>query len=127
MRTTRRKVHRSDVNAKEIISAARASGAFVIPIGRPVDLLVGICGLWLPVELKHGKGRYTKDQKEFIALCELDRLPILTWRTVEDVLRAVESIRSYTEVSHGSSQTDRVLVGADVPGGVYGLGDHLAP
>lgn len=101
MRATRRRVHRSDENAKEIISAARRAGVFVIPIGRPTDLLCGICGRWYVVEIKTTAGKYTSDQKEFLNLCAVDRLPVLTWRSVDDVMRAINSIqcRNYFEVS----------------------------
>lgn len=87
MRSTRRRTHRSDANSAAIVQAARKLGITVVHIGRPVDLLVGIGDRWWPVELKSSlTAAYTKDQDEFRALCEDKRLPMLTWRSIADLL-----------------------------------------
>lgn len=95
MRVTRRRVHRADANGAEIVEAARKAGAFVVQIGRPTDLLVGINGLWLPAETKAAKGTYTEDQREFKALCAVYQLPMLTWRSPFDALSDINARRQW--------------------------------
>ena len=57
---------RVDANQDQIISALRASGAYVWIIGLPVDLLVGYKGHTFLVECKSGsKKRLTKLQADF--------------------------------------------------------------
>lgn len=80
MRATRR-----DTNAQEQIDYARVLGMFVTVIEQPLDLLVGYQGVWFLAEQKGAKGRYTKQQTEFMDICEDRRLPVVTWRTLEDV------------------------------------------
>ena len=46
---------RIDANQTAIVSALEAAGATVEVIGKPVDLLVGINGKWMMVEVKDGK------------------------------------------------------------------------
>ena len=57
---------RVDANQDQIVSALRAAGAYVWPIGLPVDLLVGFRGhTWL-MEVKDGpKKRLTPLQADF--------------------------------------------------------------
>lgn len=87
MRATRRKVHRSDANIGEVVKAARKLGITVVHIGRPTDLLVCIGAFWYPCEVKSSaKAPYTDDQLEFKALCEDKNLPMLTWRSVDDLI-----------------------------------------
>lgn len=85
MRHTRRKTHRSDANSSALVKAARKLGMRVELIGRPVDAIVGVDGKWLMCEFKSGDGGYTPDQIEFKAQCAAQNLPVLTWRTIQDV------------------------------------------
>ena len=70
---------RVDANQDQIVSALRAAGAYVWPIGLPVDLLVGFKGhTWL-MEVKDGpKKRLTPLQADFFeswtggTLCRVD-------------------------------------------------------
>ena len=84
-----RRIHRSDSNAAELVSAARKLGMLVYLTGRPTDALVGIRGAWYVVEFKAPSGSYTPAQKVFRAECEYHSLPMLTWRSVDDVAACV--------------------------------------
>jgi len=57
-----------DANEAEIISALEAAGASVVPLDKPVDLLVGISGVDLLLEVKNpdGKNQITDEQRGFI-------------------------------------------------------------
>lgn len=85
-----RRIHRSDANRAELVAFARACGITVFDIGRPVDLLVIIRGEWFPVELKSKDGKYTDAQKEFIKTCDANNAPVLTWRTTDDIVEALQ-------------------------------------
>jgi hypothetical protein len=84
-RRTNRRTHRADANSAELVKAARKLGMIVHLIGKPVDALVAVGGLWFPVELKNGKGKYTEAQVEFQTQCAEHHAPMLTWRTLQDV------------------------------------------
>lgn len=61
---------RTDANQTAVISALEAAGATVDVIGKPVDLLVGVRGQWLFMEVKDGskpksQQKPTKAQAEF--------------------------------------------------------------
>jgi len=90
-----RRAAKVDKSQALIVAALRAAGAFVYPIGRPVDLLVKYRDpetfqwLWTPMECKtpgyeknHLKER--KEQGEFI---ELHDIPVVT--TPSEALRAI--------------------------------------
>jgi hypothetical protein len=81
-----RRIHRSDLNAAPIVKCARQLGIVMVPIGRPTDYLAGIGGVWYCVEIKGPRGTYTIGQEQFKALCEEKHLPMLTWRSVDDML-----------------------------------------
>lgn len=80
-----RRAAKSDSNRAALVAAARKLGMLVRDIGRPVDLLVSVGGLWFPVEIKAPRGRYTADQLEFQTECAEHHAPMLTWRTLQDV------------------------------------------
>lgn len=82
----RRLVHRSDANSAALVKAARKLGMLVYYIGRPVDCFGYVQGRWTPIEVKSAKGTYTEDQKDFIAECVNRNAPLLTWRTLADVV-----------------------------------------
>ena len=50
-------VHQSDRNAAPIIAAMRKAGASVEPLGRPVDVLIGVAGLEKIAEIKTANGK----------------------------------------------------------------------
>jgi hypothetical protein len=63
---------RTDANKLAIVSALRAAGATVYDLRQPVDLLVGIGGRTLLIEIKDGtkppsKRRHTPMQESFLA------------------------------------------------------------
>ena len=61
-----RRAARVDANQAQIVSALRASGAYVWIIGLPVDLLVGYEGKTFLVEIKDGpKKKLTRLQQDF--------------------------------------------------------------
>ncbi len=53
-----RRAARVDANQDAIVSALRAAGASVYPIGQPIDLLVGHRGVTLLMECKNPKTAY---------------------------------------------------------------------
>jgi hypothetical protein len=55
-----RRAARVDANQDAVISALRAAGASVLVIGQPVDLLVGLAGRTLLMEVKNPDSRYGK-------------------------------------------------------------------
>ena len=94
MKRTNRRTHRSDANSAELVKAARKLGMIVHLIGKPVDALVAVGGLWFPVELKNRKGKYTAAQVEFQTQCAEHHATMLTWRTVKDVVDCANGIIS---------------------------------
>lgn len=54
---------RTDANQTAVISALEAAGATVDVIGKPVDLLVGIRGQFMLMEIKN-RSRYPSDGKK---------------------------------------------------------------
>lgn len=78
--------HRLDNNQKDIRRALEQAGYQVIPIGRPVDLLVGKAGRnWL-LEVKTEIGYLRDKQAEFI---DTWTGQVAVVRTVEGALAAV--------------------------------------
>lgn len=77
---------RTDANQSEIISYLRERGALVVPIGRPVDLLVGIDGIWVLMEVKVSpKAKIQKSQKEFLNQCAIAGVPCYLIHDVEQL------------------------------------------
>ena len=88
-----RRAAKVDANQPDIVKALRKLGAVVIHLGHPVDLLVGLSGRWLPVEIKDpsqppSKRELTDDQQAVFSLARQHNLPIAKCETVEDVLLA---------------------------------------
>jgi hypothetical protein len=79
---------RRDTNEGELVAVAKQFGALWIQDG-PLDGWVGYRGHWTPVEIKHGKNRYTDAQHLFIAKCLSNRVPYFTWRTERDVFESL--------------------------------------
>lgn len=82
-----------DANEGEIVQALRKMGATVIPIsGKDApDLLVKYREVWLPIEVKSGKGKVTAGQA-FIGY------PIV--QTVDAALALLRSTVGRTKASH---------------------------
>lgn len=61
------KQHNTDLNQPEIVKALQDIGCVVWDIGRPVDLLVEVKGIFIVLEVKNTKGfnRLTNWQKDF--------------------------------------------------------------
>ena len=85
---------RVDANQAEIVAALRNAGASVWPIGLPVDLMVGLGGKTMLIEVKTLTGkrspkpaRHTKLQIDFMASWRGG--PVATVTDVEGALRAV--------------------------------------
>ena len=81
-----------DKNEPEIIRAFEVLGCVVVQLkegrksGVP-DLLVGMNGAWILVEVKNksGRNRLSPEQQDFMTLCEYRRLPAHVVRSVRDV------------------------------------------
>ena len=87
---------RVDANQSAVVSALEAAGATVQVVGKPLDLLVGIRGQFILIEVKDGAKvksaqKPTTAQKKFF-----DRFPGYPWAVVdgpEAALRAVGCIK----------------------------------
>jgi len=94
-----RRAARTDANQSAIVSAMRAAGATVWPIGLPVDLLVGAAGKTALVEVKTLTGKrapkaaaYTPLQDAFMAGWLGG--PVATITDVDGALRLVAAMRA---------------------------------
>ena len=79
-----------DANEPEIVAALEAiPGVMVIPLDRPVDLLVGYNGINHLLEVKNpeGKNRLEPDQLEFIH--DWPGREVVVVRTVDEALNAI--------------------------------------
>jgi hypothetical protein len=89
---------RRDKNDGELAQLAQRIGGKLVKIG-PLDYWLGIRGRWFPVEIKDPAreghaNEYTKDQREFMADCHARQLPVLIWRTSDDVLSDFAKLRT---------------------------------
>lgn len=89
-----RRAAKIDANQPEIVAALRAVGCSVQTLatmgaGVP-DLLIGLAGVNLLVEVKSAKGKLTKDQ---IPWHEAWRGQVAIVRSVEEALVLVETVR----------------------------------
>lgn len=87
--TTRRKKKR-DANEKEIVDALEAiPGCMVVPLDKPVDLLIGYNGATILAEVKNpkGKNRLEPDQAKFID--EWPGSPVHIVHDVDEALRLI--------------------------------------
>ena len=60
--------------------------------GRPTDAFVCIAGMWFPCEFKAPRGTYTPAQLKFQTECAEHNAPMLTWRTLQDVVDCANGI-----------------------------------
>ncbi len=94
-----RRRKKTDANEKEIVDALEAAGCVVVPIGKPVDLLVGRLGVTHLLEVKNpdGKNRLEPAQRDFIA--EWNGRPVVVVRTIDEALRAVGAASGQIQVA----------------------------
>lgn len=90
-----RRAARVDASQEQIVSALKAAGATVLPIGLPVDLLVGYRSVTYLFEVKtpntaYGKKGANGNQREFIQLWR--GAPVHLVYTADDALRAIGAI-----------------------------------
>ena len=95
-------IHRWDAardnNEPAIVAAFKAAQCVVWPISGAAipDLLVGIQGRWIVVEVKTPTGRLTGPQEAFFDIARLRHLPAYVCRTVDDVARILENNNAKT-------------------------------
>ena len=82
-----------DSNQTSVISALEAAGCLVDVISQPVDLLVGVNGKWMLMEVKNpkGKNKVTPQQTRFF-----DKYEGYPWALVdgpEAALRAIGVVK----------------------------------
>lgn len=77
-----------DKNEPELIRDARRIGWFLVPLQTPVDWIGWFNNAWHVVEIKSPKGKYTPAQQKFLDDCAHVGAPVLTWRTLADVIEA---------------------------------------
>ena len=80
---------RTDANQRQVISALEAAGAKVEVIRQPLDLLVGMNGKWLLLEVKNreARGKPTKAQEAFY-----ERFPGYPWAQVDGAEAALRCL-----------------------------------
>jgi hypothetical protein len=89
-----RRAARKDSTQSEIVSGLRAAGYTVIPIGQPVDLLVGVLGdygrrwWWYLLEVKAKSGLRRKDQPTQNLFIDAHKIPVVS--TLEEALEALK-------------------------------------
>lgn len=83
-------IHRIDANSGIVVDALIAAGATVEPLGRPVDLLVGVDGVAGVVEVKTEKGKLRDSQVKFFARFTGAKAVI---RTPEEAISFVRSLK----------------------------------
>lgn len=83
-----------DAVEADILVMARGLGARVWQLDRPVDLLVMFCGRWHLAECKTAKRKLNKGQLDFYRAVQEAGGRVMTWRTVDDVARDLNALRS---------------------------------
>ena len=90
---------KADANQKDIVDRLRTiPGVSVIEIGRPIDLIVGVSGIYYGdnqgrvflIEIKNPEGanRIEKDQQEFIEEWSVPEV-LHVCRSLDDVMRVI--------------------------------------
>ncbi len=89
--TLNRYAARRDLNEPSIVQALQAVGAFVYPLKKPVDLLVGFRSTWHILEVKNptGRNRIESDQQDFIRHALGVACPVHVVRSAEEALTAI--------------------------------------
>lgn len=88
-----RYAQRRDTNEPELLKIVSQFGAEWDDNG-PLDGWCGWRERWVPVEIKHGKNKYTRAQILFIAMCKQRGLPVWTWRNEMDVYESLGARRT---------------------------------
>lgn len=88
---------RVDANQAEIVLGLQKIGAYWLPLGYPVDGLVGYRQRWIPVELKDGtkppsRRRLTDAQLHFFRECQGYLLPAVVAYSFEDLMTQLDAI-----------------------------------
>jgi len=86
-----RRAAKTDANQSVIVQALEKAGGLWLPLGHPVDGLVGWRGQWFLVEIKDGRKspsrrRLTDDQVGFANVCLIANLPLLVVESPEELL-----------------------------------------
>lgn len=84
---------RRDANEPDIVDALEAARIKVWKLSKPFDLLCGIGGRFVILEVKGKDGDLTEQQAEDLAECRYRNLPVYVVRTPEEALQAVGAIR----------------------------------
>ena len=84
-------IHRTDANAEDLYALARALGMSVAVIHHPVDIMVGMHGLTVAVEVKTATGQLSPDQQQFLREW---RGAVCVWRTQQDVKETAQQLRT---------------------------------
>ena len=84
-----------DHNEKAVVAAFKAAGALVWLIsGKAIpDLLVGLHGRWVVVEVKSPSGKLNPHQQAFFDLARQRELPAYICRGAGDVKRILELMK----------------------------------
>lgn len=84
-----------DANESEIVQVLRKAGASVELIDTPCDLLVGVSGETMLVEVKTEKGAFTKPQKEFHKRWKGNYVVVVT---IDQALKVVADLRQLAAI-----------------------------
>ena len=92
-----RRAAKRDLTEPAIVAALEAAGAHVWRLSLPLDLLVGLHGRFVLLEVKReGEKKPRKDraaQTATIADCQRKGLPVYVVRTPEEALQAIGAVR----------------------------------
>ena len=87
----RRYANKRDASEKAIVDFLRRAGCSVVPLDKPVDLIVGFRGATYLVEIKTGKKGYTEGQEKFFE--QWRGSPVVTLRTIEQAITVLRDWR----------------------------------
>lgn len=127
-----RRAARTDTNHREVVAALRAVGCSVsslAAVGQGVpDLLVGVSGATLLVEVKDGsrspsERRLTACQQSWMA--EWRGGPVAVVDSAEAAVRAVVALRASHWAGRGTHEGDEASAAPGASGGVSGAMDAL--
>lgn len=91
-----RRAKKRDANERAMLDVLAKAGAYVIAFDSPFDLLVGLHGEWLTLEIKNPDTRspLTKAELDHKEECELRGLPHEIVYTVDDLLDVLRLVRT---------------------------------
>lgn len=88
-----RRAAKRDTSEALIVEALTAAGARVWRLSQPFDLLCGVGGRFVVLEVKSGKGKLRPQQAADMAECHYRNLPVYVVRTPEEALQAIGAVR----------------------------------